>query len=498
MLLLNNGSSGNEESYTLRNTAVGTNLLFAPPQLVPGTRPMKNRWNYPVTDMNGDGKADLIISRGDPNYTQAEFANTGGIYKNTTSSGPISFGNVFNIQNSSIFDNEFYTADFDGDGRPDVVAKSFVNNLIAVFRNATVNDSFSFAPPIVLGPISETNRGGRILLEDFNNDGRADLAVQFYNKVMIYRNTAPVGGIVFAPAVTFNFNLSSLNSSDICIAGDFDGDGKTDLAASSNTSTVLSLLRNNSTGGNLAFDAPVSIAVGLSPFVMATADLDGDGKPDIAMLNGARGTILKNNSVPGSLSFAAPVTYPTMHNQFLSIADWDNDGKPDIITASNFNTIMPLLRNTIGEPLRLVLCPPTGSGAITSSITGTSYQWQVNTGSGFADIANNANYNNVNGQVLQLSNIPSAWYGYQYRCVTNTGNSYVFVLRFGNTWVGTTSQAWENPANWSCGAMPDANTDVVINSGTIVINSNVVVRSLKLNPSANLTVATGFTLTVLQ
>jgi hypothetical protein len=46
--------------------------------------------------------------------------------------------------------------------------------------------------------------------------------------------------------------------------------------------------------------------------------------------------------------------------------------------------------------------------------------------------------------------------------------------------------------------LPDANTDVVITAGTLIISSNVTIKSLRINQWVNLTVNPGFTLTVLQ
>ncbi len=66
-----------------------------------------------------------------------------------------------------------------------------------------------------------------------------------------------------------------------------------------------------------------------------------------------------------------------------------------------------------------------------------------------------------------------------------------------NTWTGTISTAWENAGNWSCGKVPDANTDVVINSGTVVTNSNIFIRTLMLNPAVDFTIGTGTNFTVL-
>ncbi len=65
-----------------------------------------------------------------------------------------------------------------------------------------------------------------------------------------------------------------------------------------------------------------------------------------------------------------------------------------------------------------------------------------------------------------------------------------------NTWTGAVSNAWENPLNWSCGELPGIHSNVVINSGTPVISSNVTIYSLDLNPTATLTVSTGFNLTI--
>jgi hypothetical protein len=66
-------------------------------------------------------------------------------------------------------------------------------------------------------------------------------------------------------------------------------------------------------------------------------------------------------------------------------------------------------------------------------------------------------------------------------------------------WNGTASTAWENTANWNCGVLPDAFTDVILNSSISrypVVSSNVSCRSLKALPNSTIRVLTGFTLNV--
>lgn len=68
-----------------------------------------------------------------------------------------------------------------------------------------------------------------------------------------------------------------------------------------------------------------------------------------------------------------------------------------------------------------------------------------------------------------------------------------------NTWVGNVSSAWENPANWSCGMVPDVNSEVMINPGTPhapTINSMVVIKTITIKTGASVTVTAGFKLDV--
>lgn len=141
------------------------------------------------------------------------------------------------------------------------------------------------------------------------------------------------------------------------------------------------------------------------------------------------------------------------------------------------------------------LCPG-GSITLTANVYGSSYQWQLDTGSDFSNITDNSNYTGTNTALLKLNNMPSAWYGYRYRCVVNGTTCNPFTVKFTNTWTGAADTLWENPGNWSCGALPDVNTDVIINTGTVIVNSSPNIRSLSLGSGVNFTVNPNFTFTI--
>lgn len=138
---------------------------------------------------------------------------------------------------------------------------------------------------------------------------------------------------------------------------------------------------------------------------------------------------------------------------------------------------------------------PNSNTIFVSNKRGSTYQWQVNTGSGFSNIINNSTYSGATTVNLTFTNVPSAWYGYQYRCFAdNTFYSDTSTLKFTAYWNGSTSTAWENPANWNCGALPDSNTDVIINNGVKffpIINSSTACRSVRLNKNAMAAIING-------
>ena len=91
--------------------------------------------------------------------------------------------------------------------------------------------------------------------------------------------------------------------------------------------------------------------------------------------------------------------------------------------------------------------------------------------------------------------------GYRYRAVVNGQFSQVDTLKFENYWLGVVSDAWEDVANWSCSAVPDQYTDVIIESEKArypVVNSNPVIRTLKTNAGSILTIRNGYHLTILK
>jgi len=134
--------------------------------------------------------------------------------------------------------------------------------------------------------------------------------------------------------------------------------------------------------------------------------------------------------------------------------------------------------------------------------TGTGYQWQVNTGSGFIPISNGGAYSGATTSTLTVAG-SGTLNGYKYRCAITTGSGTVYSpeykLKFSATWWGEVSNDWHNPANWSCNKVPDAYTDVFINAekpNYPTITQNVTIRSLYLARKATVNVVTGNTLTI--
>jgi trimeric autotransporter adhesin len=146
------------------------------------------------------------------------------------------------------------------------------------------------------------------------------------------------------------------------------------------------------------------------------------------------------------------------------------------------------------------LCAMNDTAVINANITGATYQWQVSTDSiNYAPITNNTNYSGTQSPNFTLTSIPETWAGRRYRCMVNGNQPGIFyTISFIHKWLGTQNNNWENPANWSCGTLPTAMSNVVIESGSIVINSNIQIKSLRVASNASVTVQQGYTLQITE
>jgi hypothetical protein len=144
------------------------------------------------------------------------------------------------------------------------------------------------------------------------------------------------------------------------VAGDLDGDGRPDLVSANRAGNNVTALRNTSSSGAPSFAADLDVSVGTGPKSVAVDDIDGDGKPDLAVANSNNNTsgpstvsILRSTSTVGSISFDAQLTFPVGANpSYVVLGDLDGDGKPDLVVAnsdfssSNPNLTISVLRNT--------------------------------------------------------------------------------------------------------------------------------------------------------
>jgi len=179
--------------------------------------------------------------------------------------------------------------DLDGDGKVDLVVANAGSNTISVFRNnSTGAGSISYEAKV---DFTTESSPYLVSIGDLDGDGKADLAVpnRSDNTISIFRNiSSGAGSISFAPKVDFTTGTEPFSIS----IGDLDGDSKLDLAVANRVSNTVSIFRNMSSGaGSISYLTKVDLTTGPEPLSVSIGDLDGDGKPDLAVANNSSNTV---------------------------------------------------------------------------------------------------------------------------------------------------------------------------------------------------------------
>lgn len=361
-LALSNHTTG--ISIVLNN---GDGSFGQPSTLAAGALP----WALCSADFNGDGKADLashnmgpgtvsiLLGDGTGNFSTAPGFNTG----------------IFNTEAS------LCAGDFDNNGDMDLAVGSGFNYMLVALGNG--DGTFGSA-------VQFTTGGGRsITAADFNGDGKTDLATTL--SVMSGNGT---GG--FAAPVSLSLGVAPIS----LISADFNGDGKADLVATDmndNTTGNLSIILGNASG-NFAVGTFISVGNQTVPSVLCSGDFNGDGKMDVATAAIVNHSVGKVAVLPGNGSggFGAYTLFAVdSFPQAMVAADLNTDGKTDLalaVSQSNADTAgkadillncttLSLNESDAGGP-QAVVYPNPNEGRFTVSCSGTLRELTVTDVSG--------------------------------------------------------------------------------------------------------------------
>jgi hypothetical protein len=229
------------------------------------------------------------------------------------------------LYTSDWYPEDIALADLNGDGNVDLVSGSYLGRVSVLLGNG--DGTFVAGPTLTTG-----TSVARVVVADFNGDGRPDLAIsQTNNSVAIYLGGGD-GSFSFASFVAAQgpFGIA---------AADLNGDGKLDLVVTNGTSgifvgTTVTVFLGN---GNGTFQSPRVYQTGTNPLAVAIADFNGDGKPDLIVVNADDNnvSVLLGN---GDGTFGARGSFATGYRPAsVSVGDFNRDGHLDLAIVNSFD-----------------------------------------------------------------------------------------------------------------------------------------------------------------
>jgi hypothetical protein len=329
-----------------------------------------------VADFNGDSKPDLAV---EGVFSLAILLGNGDGTFNAASGSPINL--ISPSQASDPIAAGLALGDFNNDGKIDlaVLDSGYSIDNVPLYLG---NGDGTFTPSVDPGTTNATT-GCSIASADFNHDGNLDLAVGngVYAGVSILLGYGDAAFNLVPPPST---PAPAFPGCSIAV-GDFNGDGILDMAVPDSTDNTVTIFLGNGDGTfTQANGSPISIPNG--PNAIAVGDFNGDGKLDLAITNGSTNTVtilLGNGDGTFTQATGSPITVGNGPDAIVA-ADFLNNGKLDLAVA-NFadNTVTLLLGNGNGTftpssnspiavgngPISLAVCDFNGDGRLDLVVT---------------------------------------------------------------------------------------------------------------------------------
>lgn len=231
------------------------------------------------------------------------------------------------------------TADFNGDGRQDAATANQTSNNISVLLG---NGAGSFGTVTNFSLPNGATNPSSIAVGDFNGDNKADLAVGIFNG-SVWQISVFIGTGTGNFAAPINFASGSNTQITTIVVGDFNGDGRQDIATRNSSGALTIILRNVANNG---FDAPTFIS-GLGASSMAAADFNQDGRHDLAVSRGGQNVVTALIRNAANNDFDQVNLTINGSAQQVAVGDFTGDGRQDI-AVSYPGGLDVLPRNALG------------------------------------------------------------------------------------------------------------------------------------------------------
>jgi Tol biopolymer transport system component len=272
-----------------------------------------------IGDLDGDGKGDVAVANFD--------AGTVSLYKGDGAGALTPFAVPTITSAAGTYNVDLF--DLNGDGKLDLITTNENANSVRTYLGAG-NGTFTFK-----ASATTNSQPTNPLFADINADGKLDIVTADAGALSVLKG---VGDGTFSSRV----NVAAPVVYTVA-AGDFNADGRLDLAATALPTDKIVIFTQAADGTFSQF--ATQPATGDAPLGLAVADVDRDGRPDLLAGNSNDNTFSYLRGLGGSL-FATQVKFLVGGKpQDLITADFNSDGFPDVATANGGSDAASVILN---------------------------------------------------------------------------------------------------------------------------------------------------------